>query len=227
MQVYTGSLMSRPPIAKGSAAFLILSLLPRLWLPLDEGSGTTPQDISGNGNHGAFINSPTWDAGPPVSLDFQAADTDGLLISGLLGSPAAVTICSWVDVGAVASQPRVLSIGNAAEIILTSDGFGATHFDGGFQSLLYSGGSLAGGGPLHLAAVIDPGAERQEIYLNGVSVGTASLSAAINYAGTGIPNTYVGQLAGSLPYDGRGRHVLAFPFGLSTQQIEAVMAATA
>jgi hypothetical protein len=210
----------------GGGGFSPLSLDPVLWLKLNEGSGTTPQDSSGNGNNSTFINTPTWDT--PGWLDFQAADMDGLLISGLLGQPAAVTVAVWVDVDAIAgTHPRVMSIGNAVDLVVESNGIQVIHFDGGFRSLAYTGGTIVGAGPTHIACVVDPGGSRQQLYLNGVSVASAALSAAINYPGTGISDTYVGQIIGLEPFDGRMHDVLAFPSALTTEQIAAVMAATA
>ena len=43
--------------------------------PLDEGQGTTTADLSGNGNHGTFIDTPGWDSGKfGGALDFDGID---------------------------------------------------------------------------------------------------------------------------------------------------------
>ncbi|MHC4325139.1 MAG: hypothetical protein ACYSUX_12820, partial [Planctomycetota bacterium] len=43
--------------------------------PLDEGTGTTTADISGNGNNGTFVDAPAWVSGKfGGALDFDGID---------------------------------------------------------------------------------------------------------------------------------------------------------
>jgi len=222
MLVRPGRLMRR-----GSSGGLnILSLSPALWLKLDDGSGTTPQDSSGNGNHGTFINTPSWVAGPPAALDFTAADRGAVQVSGSLGDPPAVTLAAWIDFDAQdSSGAEVIDIANTV-LIRLEDGSVQGWYrgtGGGYTNIIHLT-AIAGGGWHHVAYVTTAG--QQELYLDGVSVASDVVSTAISYL---AGNTLIGRHASDTiyDYDGRMHDVLVFPSVLTTQQIAAVMAATA
>jgi hypothetical protein len=210
----------------GAGGFDLLSLNPVLWLKLNDGSGTTPQDSSGNGNHGAFINTPTWVAGPPAALDFSSADRDAVQVSGTLGGPAAVTLMAWVDFDAAdSSGADVISIADSVLIRLEDGSMqGWYRGAGGGYTNINHADILGGDGWHHVAYVTTAG--RQELYLDGVSVAAGNTADAIGYL---AGNTLLGRHSTELvyDYDGRMRDALVFPSALTTGEIAAVMAATA
>jgi hypothetical protein len=165
-------------------------------------------------------------------LDFQAADRDGLSVSGTLGSPAAVTLAAWIDLDALdgGSFAEVINIANSLIIRCTGDGVtGYYSTDGGssFADAADFSGSLVGEGPIFLALVVDPANGRLELYRDGVSaVLNNAVSDPIVY---GAGNVVVGTHPSIdvVDFDGRMRHVMVFPSALSTAQINAVMEVTA
>ncbi len=84
-----------------------------LYLPLDEGSGTTPGDVSGNGNNATATGSPTWASGQN-SLFGHALTFDGstnyltVQDAATLDIPGPFTIAAWVYV--IATPGSVTSI---------------------------------------------------------------------------------------------------------------------
>lgn len=204
----------------------VLALSPVLWLKFNDGSGTTPQDSSGNGNHGTFINTPSYVDG---ALDFTAADRDAVQVTGQLGEPAAITLMAWVDLDAVdTGGAEIVSLN---DVLIRGDEVGPGTLACYFNT---SGGyiqqdtavTLAGDGWHHIAFVCAPAIPRQEIYVDGVSVASAELAGAIVYNGG---NTTIGRHPSDANYDfdGRIHDVLVFPYALSAEEIAAVMAATA
>jgi hypothetical protein len=204
----------------------ILSLSPALWLKLDDGSGTTPQDSSGNGNHGTFINTPSWVTGPPAALDFTAADRDAVQVSGTLGDPAAVTIMAWVDFDAAdSSGADVISIADSVLLRLEDGSMqGWYRGTGGGYTNINHAAALGGDGWHNVAYVTTAG--RQELYLDGVSVAAGNTANAVSYL---AGNTLLGRHSTDLvyDYDGRMRQALVLPSALSTSLIAAVMTETA
>jgi len=207
-------------------AFDPLDLSPLLWLRLNDGSGTTPQDSSGNGNHGTFINTPSWVTGPPAALDFTAADRDAVQVSGTLGDPPAVTLMAWIDFDAAdSSGADVISIADSVLIRLEDGSMQGWYrgVGGGYTNINHAA-ALGGDGWHHVTYVTTAG--RQELYLDGVSVAADTIATAISYL---AGNTLLGRHSTELvyDYDGRMRDALVFPSALTTDQIAAVMAATA
>jgi hypothetical protein len=211
--------------AAAFGGFGVLSFSPTLWLKLDDGSGTTPQDSSGNGNHGTFVNTPSYVVGPPAALDFTGADRDAVQVTGTLGEPAAVTIMGWIELDAAdTSETDVISIADSVLIRMAN-----TQLQGFYRS---SGGaydnidhvvSLAGDGYHHFAYVAATG--RQELYLDAVSVGSKTNGNAIGYlAGNFLLGRHSSET--TRDFDGRMHDVLVFPSALSTTQIAAIMTAT-
>jgi hypothetical protein len=65
----------------------------------DDGTGSTAQDSSGNGNHGTLFGNPQWTTGHlGGALDFDGnGDYVDLPISSLLSSLTNSTFATWVD----------------------------------------------------------------------------------------------------------------------------------
>jgi hypothetical protein len=70
-----------------------------LWWPLDESSGTTTAEASGNGYTGALYNSATWTTGiitNGVSLNSSSSDYVGASGPANMGGATSATLCGWV-----------------------------------------------------------------------------------------------------------------------------------
>jgi hypothetical protein len=68
------------------------------------GSGTTWYDLSGNGNNGSLVNSPTFNSSNGGSIVFDGTD-DVVNVVGSFGTYANYTICYWAMRGAENRMP--------------------------------------------------------------------------------------------------------------------------
>jgi hypothetical protein len=101
-----------PPATSTPAATPTPAPNPIVWYKLDETSGTTASDSSGNGKNAALINGPTWAAGHngnAVNLD----GTDDYLDApdGIISNLADITVVSWVKWDTSVSWPRIFDFG--------------------------------------------------------------------------------------------------------------------
>jgi len=90
---------------------------------LDEGSGTTVSDGSGNGRHGSFqTGSPTWGTGPrDGALDFSGSND--VRSNANFDPPERGTVAFWMKRdGTVSSTERIVGTSDNWEIVMGSDG---------------------------------------------------------------------------------------------------------
>ncbi len=88
-----------------------LDLTCKLYLPLDEGLGTTTKDLSGWSNHGTLVNGPTWTTGRVGNcLSFDGSDDYVDVNDFQLGGE--ITVEGWVYPTAHQSHQRLLDFGN-------------------------------------------------------------------------------------------------------------------
>jgi hypothetical protein len=68
--------------------------------PLDEGSGTSAKDASGNGNLGVLVNSPAWQSGGNCRfngcLEFQKPNSQYIDINPYPNPPESFTLSAWI-----------------------------------------------------------------------------------------------------------------------------------
>ena len=162
------------------------------WWNLNETSGLTAADNSGSGNNGTLVNGPTWNpAGGKIGGALVFDGTDDYVNLGTdsslnFGSSAPFTVAAWVktteDYGMIVSfrsstdgGPVIdLAVGyegatdnpGKAMILVRQDGGG-----GGYAQVI--GGSVKDGNWHHVAVVRGSGSII-ELFLDGVSQGTAS-----------------------------------------------------
>lgn len=145
--------------------------------PLDEGSGATTADLSGNNTRGTLSGSPMWVAGKKgFALVFNGSNFVGLGRPPVLQLTGAMTVSAWVNVSA--------SPGRAGNIITKQSGYpgwtllvmasGAPGFSIARDSMTMVG---VQGPPVplrtwvHLAGVFEPGASIR-LYVDGEPVVT-------------------------------------------------------
>jgi hypothetical protein len=130
---------------------------------------------------------------------------------------------AWIDLDAAdTSGAEVIDIADTVLIRVADTQIQGLYFSGGYDNIDHLT-ALAGGGWHHVAYAVTAG--RQELYFDGVSVGSKTNAGALSYL---AGNTMIGRHASDVAYDldGRMHDVLVFPSALSTTQIAAVMAAT-
>ena len=204
------------------------SFSPVLWLKLDDGSGTTPQDSSGNGNHATFVDTPTWGSG---YLEFDGAN-DGLNVAYHASlAPEHITVMGWLWIPAAQSnldtfiaraydgttQPYYAHVSATGSMDFGT--FGASSVNVAGQTALPTETWV------HVAAT-HSGSEYR-IWRNAVSDGVNADTTAlqtnteplnIGYLNVnGTPGRFLGC---------RAHDILIFPSALTQEQIAAVMAVT-
>lgn len=165
------------------------------WWNLDEGSGTTAADSSGNGNTGTLVNSPPWTTSGKINgaLTFSGAtqyldagDTASLRLAG------SWTIAGWVNLSALPASANLF-------VLAGKDG-GSGHTN--YQIDVDNGGIAAGlgwavnfntaasstnhfakyvtsistGTWYHVAGIYDSAAQTLTLYLNGNAVASQSVA---------------------------------------------------
>ncbi len=133
-QVFPGPYQSTGTISGSSVTQwpLYTSSLVGYW-PLDEGSGMTAHDLSGNGNTGTLVNSPKWLSGSSCRfsgcLNLSSASSQYITASatGLPSGTSAFTLTAWVKQPALNTN-AILSFGTGvtnegALIYITATGY--------------------------------------------------------------------------------------------------------
>lgn len=120
-------------VPQGAHAADITSNLLGYW-KLDDGSGTTPIDSSGNGNTGLFVSTPTWTTGVINSaLDFDQGSSESVEFGSGISVTGAMTACAWVLGGSFSlagEEDVIVATGNSdlsnTQFALTTGGESST-----------------------------------------------------------------------------------------------------
>ena len=168
--------------------------------PMDEGTGTSVADASGNGRAGTQINTPQWLTDGPVgasALSFNGTDRDAVQVTGLLGSPQIGTVSLWVnleDIDAATNYARIFSMGE--NIILDYNNVnGAYQFGANngstIDSFLSGYGFGTGRGWQHLLVSFDFTSDVFALYVDGRMVASSTAAKTLSY--NGGTNTAIGR----------------------------------
>lgn len=149
---------------------------------------------------------------------------DNIQITGLMGSPADVTLAAWVNFDSGASEGEVISIGDYVAIRVDESGgrgVQAFFYDGSSWHVIDSGTYIAGTGWHHVAYVFDDTANTQTLYIDGIAVMTGSRTESISYSGEGS-NTFIGQNgnASNRYFDGKIDDARIFDRALTVTEIQ-------
>lgn len=218
----------------------VLADTPWLYWRLDDTSGTTAADTSGNGRTGTYSGSPTLAQSPLItdgtSVLFDATN-DYCLSSSAIFNSSTATVEVWFDYDGTAPSPGangVLAGCNEGDtsgvgeklILLVNDGAG-----GGLAVFyVYDGAQkfATGATPLtvgrhHLVGTVDAAGGTAKIYVDGAQDGTVGVSGS--YAGYTNPNAIVGggstALAGNVRKAGRRDEFALYTTALSAARILA------
>jgi hypothetical protein len=202
--------------------------------PLDEGSGNTANDVSGNGNNGSLVNGPSW-AGDVLNFD---GSNDYVNLGGLDVPGSALTIAGWVRADDLANcNARDCRIVSKASGTATADHYfmvstmkvsGNTRLrfrlktNGATETLVASSGNLSNNVWVHVAAVYD--GANMRLYKDGTLVGSKSKTGNIDTNGS--VQTWIGgnpPYAATRPWDGAIADVMIYDKALTAQQITALM----
>lgn len=201
---------------------------------LDEGSGTTAWDSSGNGFTGTLTNGPHWIDGMAVDFD----GNDDYIDLGPIDVPgSAVTLAAWFKsddlLNCSSGQCRLISksTGTAEDahyfMLSTTQEGGSIRLrfriktGGVTETLIASSGNLAPGEWVHAAAVYD--GSQMRLFKNGQLVGSTAKSGSISPNGS-VPVWIGGNPDGatSMPWDGLIDDVRIYDKALTASEIQAL-----
>jgi hypothetical protein len=215
-----------------SAALLVLCLVSGslaqqmgAWL-LDEGSGTTVKDSSGNGNNGRFVGAPIWVPGKfGKALKFDGVD-DYIEVPhspSLIPTSGTVTVSVWINAerhtGPNNSQWQgILAKGGSPRLYnLYTEASQTIHFSTG-PSGAYIGPLSTGTVPLnewvHIAVVCNG---RDYFYINGQPAGVAGEGATVPTGGTAVFT--IGQTGESNFFQGMIDEVRLYDLAMTPEEI--------
>ena len=202
--------------------------------PMDEGSGTTTEDVTGNGNTGTLVNGPRWAS--DSALDFDGAD-DYVNVGTMDMPGSAMTLAAWFwsdDLANCSSKYRDCRIISKATGTSEQDHYAMVSTinsgdntrlrfrlktNGTTKTLIASSGNIVEGQWVHVAAVYDGASMR--LYKDGVEVGKTSKSGTItNKSGV---SCWIGgnpPSATARPWEGRIDDVCIYNHALTGQEIQ-------
>ncbi|WP_214633741.1 LamG-like jellyroll fold domain-containing protein [Nonomuraea sp. NEAU-A123] len=193
-----------------------------LFLPLDEGTGTTAQEASGNYRVGTLGSAGSWTTGKVGTGAVRFDGTSATLSTSgpALRTDAGFTVTAWVKLDAADDQTRTVLSQDAGQV----SGFqlryrGDTHkwsfalpqseTDAQLALSADSGESAQDGEWTHLAGVYDPADQEVRLYVDGVKVAWKKGPATVNATGA----FQVGQ--------GRQNSAAATPFAGEIDDVHA------
>ena len=170
--------------ANSGEADVLLGTDRYLHLRLDETSGTTATDSSGNNRNGTLVNGPVWVAGANSkvtgALSFDGTNYHVTLPAGVVSTLQDFTISTWVKLNAVSDFMRIFDIssGGNAYMFLTPRAtdtqtarFGITLTGGSAsQERIHGTAALPTGVWTHVAVTV--AGSTGTLYVNGVAVGS-------------------------------------------------------
>jgi hypothetical protein len=211
------------------------TLLPRivLWAALSEGkleaqwklnetSGTSASDSSGNSKTGTVTGSASWVAAV-LNNGFSFNGATKIQASGLMGSPRNVSVAAWANLTtADTTGAEVISLGD--HFVLRLDDSGAT------KAIFYNGSSyitasvsltFAGTGWHHFAAVFDDGHDKLMLYIDGALAATTTTTSSVSWSGLGS-NTVIGRNGNggtASDFTGTLDEVRAYSYAISATEV--------
>ena len=198
-----------------------------VWL-LDEGSGDTIKDSSGNENDGTIEVGTEWVDGKfGKALHFDVGDTISVPTSESLDVTEAMTLAVWfkLDNKGVAAEALRKQVAYLLAITKESDG---APVNGAAQILLWSGGQwkpswapgeteLEPGEWIHVAGTYD--GEVLKLYVNGKVETSTEFAGTID---TSAEPFCIGTCSGD-PYEGAMDEIVMFNRGLEETEIRSLM----
>jgi hypothetical protein len=194
---------------------------------LDETSGITAADATGNGLTGTIVGTPAWAAGKIGG----AVDLNGstkVEIPSTFDAPQNVSFAAWANLdNRDSGGSEVLSIGDYFALRLddTSNTSYAFYYNGTDWTVLKFNATFAGKGWHHFAVVYDDDANTFKVYVDGVERATMNTSRPIVWEGLGT-KTAIGRHGNeqtTFDFDGRIDDVRVYTRVLCPEEIETIL----
>lgn len=190
-----GILLSTQSVALNPFGALQFGAAALVILPMDEGSGSSAQDTSGNGNDGALVNGPIYKAisGDGSAFSVQFDGTDDYLDLGPIDVTGSLSLAAWFNADSFPGSyrdPRIISKASGVSsndhvFMLGTIRAGSktrlrarVRVNGSTTTLIASSGDLSAGVWQHAAATYD--GVRLRLYLDAVEVGSTALTGPVD-----------------------------------------------
>lgn len=195
---------------------------------LDEGSGLSAFDDSGNGNHGILRNGPVWVAGRANNaLSFDGVnDYIELNNSPSLNPPNAISIAAWVNTVTLSVSQFIVAKDNLPsgrlQYFLRLQGSAvrmgirttADYFATSAANLITTNTWY------HVAGTWD--GQLIRLYVNGAQVATSPAAVTGTMSDNGVATRIGGRQDGQLPFRGRIDEVQIYDRALSLSEVQAI-----
>lgn len=199
------------------------------WWPMDEGTGTVANDVSGLDNHGDLISTVAWGAGPGSegAVVFHNDSGEAVIVphDASLAIVGDMTICAWVKMPSFPYYNNVLEKGTSQPqpYAINIGPSGQPYFlvgDGGSSTTLIPSSNLATD-TWHFIACVVSGADMTE-YLDGSSNGTETVGVSVTDDSGALA---IGNRSDyAVPFLGSISHVRIWDRALSGSEISDIYA---
>jgi hypothetical protein len=126
---------------------------------------------------------------------FVRADGDDYItVTGLMGSPASITLSAWVNLSSTDTKgAEIISLGDHASLRHDRNtGLLGFFYDGTTWHNTISGTNVVGTGWRYVAYTVDAVAKTQIVYVDGVQSASTALTNSLSFTGL-APNTILGK----------------------------------
>ncbi len=200
------------------------------WWRLDDGSGTTAVDSSGNGNDGTLRGDPHWVAGAvDGALYFDGDDDVEVTMASSALKSASLTVAAWVKADpSTSGESWVVGQGDNYGLVVNrynDDSIFFYFYDGAGWPAVGSGDvGILDGQWHHISGVFDDGTDTLYVYKDGVRVGMESATGTIVYS---IGDEFtIGSMMSQRNYMGAIDDVRVYNHVLSQAEMDVVALAT-
>ena len=200
------------------------------WWRLDDGSGTTAVDSSGNGNDGTLRGDPQWVAGTvDGALHFDGDDDVEVATASSALKSASLTVAAWVKTDpSTSGWSWVAAQGDNYGLVVNRFGdhgiFFYFHNHTDWPGVASGDVDILNGQWHHIAGVFDDGTDTLYVYKDGVKVGMESATGPIVYSiGDGFT---IGSMMSQRNYMGAIDDVRVYNHVLSQAEMDTVALVT-
>lgn len=205
-----------------------------LYWPLDEGTGTVANDLSGHGNNGTLMGGPTWvTPGKVGAAALRFPNSNSIYVSGpyIAFNNQSFTVAMWINpvvtgsmiifsqhVSSTANQSMHFRIGGPTSTDAPQRGVLMGYYSNDIST---PAGVIQDNTWYHLTFVHDVAAQRRKIYINGVQVADAATTTA--FQGTSGNTLIAHWNSASQPYNGMMDDIQIYHKALAPEEVKGIM----
>lgn len=211
-----------------SYATAVLALSPTQFLQLQEASGATATDASGNGNHGTYGAGASYQqasllSGEPSDYSIAVGGTTGINSSlNPFAAGASQTWAGWAVRSSTAADHTLMSSGgvvHGADLYANSGSESVTFESNTSQvGVTWAAALPVAGTPFHWALVYKDATRNAEFFVNGISLGAQTEGFGYFTPDPGGTQEW-GAWSGAQRWPGRISHVAVWSVALTSAQI--------